>query len=84
MSNSLRLILTVVLRLFTRTLGTVYLLVAVASLVGTPTAGAFVNVIDQSHFNNLIIFTGCLTLCGGMVLLIVMIASRFRSQGVKY
>lgn len=48
--------------------GSIYMLVAVSTLVGTPTAGAFVTTVDQAHFARLIIFTGVLTIAGGAVL----------------
>ena len=56
--------------------GSIFLLVAIATLAGTPSAGSFLNIIDQSHFNKLVIFTGCLTLAGGAVLLFVNVGSR--------
>ncbi|EPQ53733.1 MFS transporter, partial [Gloeophyllum trabeum ATCC 11539] len=42
--------------------GSVYMIAAVAALVGTPTAGAFVKTVDQHNFNSLIIFTGVMVL----------------------
>ncbi|KAJ7583327.1 monocarboxylate permease [Mycena floridula] len=50
-------------------LGAVYLVVAVATLVGTPTAGAFDRVGKQPQFVALISFTGALILGGGIILL---------------
>lgn len=44
------------------------MVVAVAALVGTPTAGAFVDIVDQARFNQLIIFSGALLLAGGVTL----------------
>ncbi|KAF8575182.1 MFS general substrate transporter [Ramaria rubella] len=49
-------------------LGTMYFFVAVACLVGTPTAGAFVPSFTQEHFNHLIIFTGALLLLSAILL----------------
>ena len=48
--------------------GAVYMVVAVATLVGTPTAGALLKTTDEKHFANLIIFSGVLTLAGTVVL----------------
>ncbi|KZT20190.1 MFS general substrate transporter [Neolentinus lepideus HHB14362 ss-1] len=48
--------------------GSIYMLVAISTLVGTPTAGAFVSTIDEKHFQRLIIFTGVLAIAGGSVL----------------
>ncbi len=48
--------------------GSVYLVVSVATLVGTPTGGALLKVVDQKHFNGLIIFSGVLTLAGTIIL----------------
>lgn len=45
-------------------LGSIYFVIAIANLVGTPTAGAFLKEIDQKHFEWLIIFTGTLILAG--------------------
>ena len=36
-----------------------------ATLIGTPTAGALVPTFSQAHFDHLIIFTGVLSLAGG-------------------
>lgn len=44
--------------------GSVYLVVAVANLVGTPTAGAFIKTVTQHNFDALIVFTGVLILTG--------------------
>ncbi|OBZ75018.1 Riboflavin transporter MCH5 [Grifola frondosa] len=49
-------------------LGSIYMIVAVASLAGTPTAGGILRVSDRSHFNGLIIFTGVLLAVGGCVM----------------
>ncbi|OBZ66781.1 Riboflavin transporter MCH5 [Grifola frondosa] len=49
-------------------LGSIYMLVAVATLAGTPTAGALLKVSDRSHFNGLIVFTGVLTVAGALTL----------------
>ncbi|KAL0953928.1 hypothetical protein HGRIS_005093 [Hohenbuehelia grisea] len=52
-------------------LGMIYLIVAIANLIGTPSAGAFIKTINAEHFRNLIIFTGLLVTCGGLTLTIV-------------
>lgn len=44
------------------------MVVAVATLVGTPTGGALLKVVDERHFTNLIIFSGVLTLAGTVIL----------------
>ncbi|KAI0753291.1 monocarboxylate permease [Daedaleopsis nitida] len=49
-------------------LGSVYLVIGIATLVGTPTGGAFLKEIDDKHFTSLIIFTGVITLVGTLVL----------------
>ncbi|KAI0666933.1 monocarboxylate permease [Trametes maxima] len=49
-------------------LGAVYLVVAVASLVGTPTGGALLKKTDEEHFRNLIIFCGVLSVAGTLVM----------------
>lgn len=49
-------------------LGSMYLLVGIANLVGTPTAGAFLSTIDQTGFDGLIIFTGVLIAAGSSIL----------------
>ncbi|PIL29207.1 MFS general substrate transporter [Ganoderma sinense ZZ0214-1] len=41
-------------------LGSVYMVIAVATLVGTPTGGALLKVTDDRHFTRLIIFCGVL------------------------
>lgn len=46
----------------------IYLFVAVATLVGTPTAGAFVLEFNQTNVNRLIIFTGILIIAGALTL----------------
>lgn len=45
-------------------LGSIFTVAAVATLAGSPTAGAFLKQVDQRHFNSLIIFTGVLVLVG--------------------
>ncbi|TBU46221.1 monocarboxylate permease [Dichomitus squalens] len=49
-------------------LGSVYMVVAVATLVGTPTGGALLKVTDESHFTSLIIFSGVLIGAGTVTL----------------
>lgn len=53
-------------------LGALYLIVAVACLVGTPTGGALVGQSgDLSHYRHLIGFSGCLVLTGSLILVII-------------
>ncbi|KAI0827531.1 monocarboxylate permease [Trametes gibbosa] len=49
-------------------LGSVYMVVAVASLVGTPTGGALLVQTDDAHFRNLIVFCGVLSVAGTVVM----------------
>jgi len=49
-------------------LGTTYFFIAISTLVGTPTAGAFVPDFTQEHFDHLIIFTGVLLLLGSILI----------------
>lgn len=39
-----------------------------ATLIGTPTAGALVPTFSQAHFDHLIVFTGVLCITGGAAL----------------
>ena len=48
--------------------GSVYIFIAIATLIGTPTAGALLKVVDEKHFNALIIFTGVLLAAGTVAL----------------
>lgn len=48
-------------------LGAVYLVVAVANLVGTPTGGAFIKVKTIENYQHLIGFTGAVVMCGGIL-----------------
>lgn len=52
-------------------MGSVYIVVGVASLLGTPTAGAFVPTgkIDSAHFTKLIIFAGSFVISGSIILI---------------
>ncbi|KAM5544505.1 hypothetical protein V8D89_002165 [Ganoderma adspersum] len=50
-------------------LGSVYIFVSIATLIGTPTGGALLKVVDEAHFRALIIFTG-VVLAGGTVALV--------------
>lgn len=59
-------------------LGMVYLVIAVANIAGTPTAGAFLPVVDQAHFNGLIVFTGVLVFCGGLAASTILVFYRGR------
>lgn len=44
------------------------MVVAVASLVGTPTGGALLKTTDEKHFRNLIVFCGALSVAGTLVM----------------
>ena len=44
------------------------MVIAVATLVGTPTGGALLNVTDEAHFTRLIIFCGVLIGAGTITL----------------
>ncbi|KDQ53742.1 hypothetical protein JAAARDRAFT_136735 [Jaapia argillacea MUCL 33604] len=46
-------------------LGSIWMIVAVATLAGTPTAGTFVKTLDKDHFMHLIAFTGVLITLAG-------------------
>ena len=48
--------------------GSVYMVVAVSTLVGTPTGGALLKEVDQKHFTGLIVFSGVLTAAGTVIL----------------
>ena|SRR5882724_9080379 len=52
-------------------LGTIFLCVGIALLVGPPTAGAFVPVFTQENFDHLIIFTGVLMVISVLLLGVV-------------
>ena len=45
-----------------------YMVVAVATLVGTPTGGALLKTVDEKHFTGLILFSGILTAVGTVIL----------------
>ncbi|KAI0672426.1 major facilitator superfamily domain-containing protein [Trametes maxima] len=49
-------------------LGSVYMVIAVAVLVGTPTGGALLKETDEAHFRTLIVFCGVMTVAGTVVL----------------
>ncbi|KAI0767273.1 monocarboxylate permease [Fomes fomentarius] len=49
-------------------LGSVYMCVAVATLVGAPTGGALLKEVDEKHFTGLIVFSGVLILAGTVIL----------------
>ena len=44
------------------------MVVAVATLAGTPTGGALLKVTDESHFTSLIVFSGVLLAAGTVTL----------------
>ncbi|KAI0794344.1 monocarboxylate permease [Fomes fomentarius] len=49
-------------------LGSVYIFLAIATLVGTPTGGALLKTVDAAHFDNLILFSGVLMAVGTVIL----------------
>ncbi|KAI0357828.1 MFS general substrate transporter [Trametes cingulata] len=65
-------------------LGSVYMVVAVGTLVGTPTGGALLTTIDEKHFAHLIIFCGVFTGAGAVVLaLAAAVSSSGPHQGLR-
>ena len=50
------------------------MVIAVASLVGTPTAGALLRETDEAHFRRLIVFCGVLSVAGTLVLALAGVA----------
>ncbi len=48
--------------------GSVYIFLAVATLIGTPTAGAILKTVDEAHFTRLIVFSGALMAAGTLTL----------------
>lgn len=61
-------------------LGSMYLLVGIANLVGTPTAGAFLTTINQRGFDGLIIFTGIMIAAGSLLLGAVGVVTELRKR----
>ncbi|KAI0730854.1 monocarboxylate permease [Earliella scabrosa] len=59
-------------------LGSVYIFLAVATLVGTPTAGALLKTVDAEHFDRLIVFSGLLMAVGTVALTAAAIAGSDR------
>ena len=57
-------------------IGSVYIFLAVATLVGTPTGGALLRTVDETHFRSLIVFTGALMTAGTVVLCGAAVAAR--------
>ncbi|KAI0686345.1 hypothetical protein C8T65DRAFT_591237 [Cerioporus squamosus] len=51
-----------------RLAGSVYVFLAVATLIGTPTAGAILKTVDEAHFTRLIVFSGALMAVGTFAL----------------
>ncbi|KAI0688204.1 monocarboxylate permease [Cerioporus squamosus] len=49
-------------------LGSVYIFLAVGTLIGTPTAGAILKTVDEAHFTRLIVFSGALMAVGTFAL----------------
>ena len=48
--------------------GSVYIFVSIATLIGTPTGGALLKVVDEAHFRALIVFTGVVLAAGTVAL----------------
>ena len=48
--------------------GSVYIFLAIATLIGTPTSGALLKSTDEKHFQALIVFTGVLLAVGTVAL----------------
>ncbi|PCH37538.1 MFS general substrate transporter [Wolfiporia cocos MD-104 SS10] len=61
-------------------LGALYLLVGIANLVGTPTAGAFLTTVNQAGFDGLIVFTGVLLAAGSSILGVVGIVTAIKTR----
>ena len=66
------------------TTGSVYIFVAIATLIGTPTAGAILKTTDEAQFTQLIIFSGALMAAGTLILCAVFVvdAKWFRTLSV--
>ena len=45
-----------------------YIFVSIATLIGTPTAGGLLKVVDEAHFEALIVFTGVVLAAGTVAL----------------
>ena len=54
--------------IFIFTPGSIFMFDAVATLIGTPTAGAFIRTTTEHNFDNLIIFCGVMVTSGGLCL----------------
>ncbi|KAI0364987.1 MFS general substrate transporter [Pilatotrama ljubarskyi] len=63
-------------------LGSVYMVVAVASLVGTPTGGALLKKTDEEHFRNLIVFCGVLSIAGTVMMALAGVVGSSRLCGL--
>ncbi|KAI0768225.1 major facilitator superfamily domain-containing protein [Trametes elegans] len=61
-------------------LGSVYIFVGIATLVGTPTGGALLKVHDEQHFRDLIIFCGVMIAAGTVVLTLAGVVGSRRLQ----
>ncbi|KAI0742078.1 monocarboxylate permease [Daedaleopsis nitida] len=63
-------------------LGSVYIFLAIATLVGTPTGGALLKTVDDAHFDRLIVFSGVMMAAGTVVLVAAAVMSheRFRAR----
>ncbi|KAI0741766.1 monocarboxylate permease [Daedaleopsis nitida] len=59
-------------------LGSVYIFLAIATLVGTPTGGALLKTVDTAHFNRLIVFSGSLMAVGTVALVAAALVSSER------
>lgn len=56
------------------------MIIAIGTLIGTPTAGALLKVADEAHFAHLIIFCGVLTGAGAFVLALAAIVGSARAR----
>ncbi|KZT64140.1 MFS general substrate transporter [Daedalea quercina L-15889] len=64
-------------------LGTMYFLVGIANLVGTPTAGAFLATTTVAGFNGLIVFTGVLLAAGSSILGVVGVVTEVQKRRAR-
>ena len=61
-----------------------YIFLAVATLIGTPTGGALLREVDEAHFLRLVLFTGLLLAAGTLVLCFAALADRMSPGGVAW
>ncbi len=58
--------------------GSVYIFVSIATLIGTPTGGALLKVVDETHFKALVVFTGVILAAGTVALVGAAVVSSVR------